>query len=241
MRIAVISDIHGNLEAFRAVLEDIRTQHVDKIITLGDLIDYGADSETIIKEHIRLNITAIRGNHEHALIDKGLIKHLSDNASESLRITRKMLSRECLEYINDLPLLLTMDGIRFIHALPPDSVIDYIDFVPFNILGYIFESYPETICFVGHTHKLGIYGYNNGNIKFYPIENEYTKLNPENRYIINAGSVGQPRDRDKHAKYVIFNKEDFILQRRLVDYNAHEAARKIRQSGYPEINAKRLL
>jgi len=241
MRIAILSDIHGNLEAFQAVLDDIHTQDIDKIISLGDLIDYGPDSEIIIQEHIRLNISSIQGNHENALINIGLLQTFSSIAYNSMKITRKHLSRESKKYIQTLPLFLIFDQIRFVHALPPDSVTRYIDFVPLHILGYIMESYPEPICFVGHTHKLGVYECSQNKVNFYrPAEKPIT-LNPASRYIINVGSVGQPRDRDKHSKYAIYDNALNSLVIRLIDYDAQKTANKILKLGYPEKNAQRLI
>ncbi|MBN2601693.1 MAG: metallophosphoesterase family protein [Candidatus Marinimicrobia bacterium] len=241
MRIAILSDIHGNLEAFQAVLDDIHTQNIDKIVSLGDMIDYGPDSERIIQEHIRLNIAAVQGNHENALINKGLLKSFSVNACESLKITRKHLSKESIKYIRTIPLFLCFNQIRFVHALPPDSVTRYIDFVPPHILGYIMESYPEPICFVGHTHKLGVYECSQNKVNFSRPADKPIILNPSSRYIINVGSVGQPRDRDKHAKYAIYDAALNSLVVRLIDYDAQKTVQKILKLGYPEKNATRLI
>ncbi|MBU0712315.1 metallophosphatase family protein [bacterium] len=241
MRIAVLSDIHGNLEAFQAVLDDIHTQDIGKIISLGDLIDYGPDSEIIIQEHIRLNIASIQGNHENALINIGLLQSFSSIAYNSMKITRKHLSRESKKYIQTLPLFLSFDQMRFVHALPPDSVTRYIDFVPPHILGYIAESYPEPICFVGHTHKLGVYECSQKKVNFFRPAEKQIILNPAFRNIINVGSVGQPRDRDKHAKYAIYDNTLNSLVIRLIDYDAQKTAKKILKLGYPEKNAQRLL
>ena len=241
MRIAVLSDIHGNLEAFRVVLDDIQTRNIDKIVSLGDLIDYGPDSEIIIQEHIRLNISAIQGNHENALINKNLLKSFSSVAYDSMKITRKLLSSESRKYIRTLPLFLSFDKMRFVHALPPDSVSQYIDQVPPHILGYVFESYPEPICFVGHTHRLGIYEYTENKVNFCRPSKKYNDLNAAHRYIFNVGSVGQPRDRDKHAKYIIYDNTINSIFLRLIDYNAQKTVRKILKLGYPEKNAKRLI
>lgn len=241
MRIAVISDIHGNLEAFQAVLEDIHTQNVDKIISLGDLIDYGPDSELIIQEHIRLKIASIQGNHENALINTALQNSFSAVAYDSLQITRRLLSVESMDYIHALPLSLTLDRLRFVHALPPESVSQYIDHVPPHILGYVFESYPEPVCFVGHTHKLGLYEYSRKKVNFQRLSAGHQDLNFANRYIVNVGSVGQPRDRDKHAKYVIYDDKLNSLSIRLVDYDARSTVRKILELGYPAANARKLI
>ncbi len=241
MRTAVLSDIHGNLEAFREVLADLDTRNVDRIISLGDIINYGPDSEEIVKEHIRLNICGIQGNHENALINIRMLNRLNSVAHESLRITQKLLSNASMEYIRTLPLYLTMDQMRFVHGTPPESVKEYIIQIPLHILGYIFESYPEMICFVGHTHLLGLYEYYQNKVKFIPLSEKHYDLKSGRRYIINAGSVGQPRTRDKRSAYVIYDDSLNILNIHHIDYDARKTAQKIRELGYPEFNAQRLL
>lgn len=240
MRLAIISDVHGNWEAFQAVLEDIQTQDIDKTVSLGDLIDYGPDSELIVQEYRRREITGVLGNHEQALFDPDLPESLVPAAYDSFQITRRQLSPESIQWLQNLPASLVVGKIRLVHGLPPDSAIDYIDYVPLHILRYVFQSYPEFICFVGHTHRVALYEYTPRDyVKITELPENY-KLNPKSRYIINAGSVGQPRDPDKRAKYVIYDTTQNSLELRRIEYDARKTAAKIRQLGYPEINARRL-
>ena len=126
MKIAVLADIHGNLEAFQTVLADLDQQAVDAVYCLGDFIDYGADSEEVACEIIRRNIPTIMGNHEYALLDDQILNNLTDIAYESLMITKNLISEATLDFIRTLPIYLVAENIRFVHGVPPDSLEDYI-------------------------------------------------------------------------------------------------------------------
>jgi len=241
MKFAVISDIHGNLEAFQAVLCDIEAQQADRIISLGDFIDYGPNPNEVTFELIHNFIPSILGNHEYALINDYILRSFSRVAYDSMQITRSLLSDIVLEYINTLPLFLIIENIRFVHGVPPNSALEYISQFPTLILSYVFESFPERIAFVGHTHTLGLYTYNGDSVTFSPIHEGDITLDSTKRHIVNAGSVGQPRDRDKHAKYVIYDTDTDNLKVRYVSYDVQETVKKIRRAGFPDYNATRLL
>jgi len=241
MKIAVLADIHGNLEAFQSVLEDLDQQSVDAVYCLGDFIDYGADSEEVACEIIRRNIPTIMGNHEYALLDSRIQNALSEIAYESLMITKNRISKATLDYIRTLPNYLVAGNIRFVHGVPPDSFEDYIIYFPDRYLNYIFQSFPEQIAFIGHTHTLGLYTYNGDYVTIESLHEREYALDPKRRYIINIGSVGQPRDNNKQAKYVLYDTQAGILTVRFLTYDAKKAAIKIIKAGLPEYNAARLL
>jgi len=241
MRLAVISDIHGNLEAFQEVLRDIDAQQPDRIISLGDFIDYGPNSNEVTHELIHHFIPSILGNHEYALINDHILHSFSKIAYDSMQITKSLLSDIVIDYIKTLPLFLIIENIRFVHGIPPDSALEYISQFPTPILSYIFESFPEKIAFVGHTHTLGLYTYDGDSVTFSPIHEGDMTLDPAKRYIINAGSVGQPREPDRRAKYVIFDSNKNVLRIRCLEYDPTETIRKIRQCGYPKLNVNRLI
>jgi predicted phosphodiesterase len=241
MKIAVLADIHGNLEAFQAVLEDLDQQVVDAVYCLGDFIDYGADSEAVASAIIRRKIPTIIGNHEYALLDDRILNHLTEIAYKSLMITKNLISEATFDFIRTLPIYLVAENIRFVHGVPPDSFEDYIIYYQDRYLKYIFQSFPEQIAFIGHTHTLGLYTYNDD---YVVIESLYAReycLDPKRRYIINIGSVGQPRDNNKQAKYAIYNTQTRKLTVRFLAYDIQKAADKIIKAGLPEFNATRLL
>jgi len=241
MKLAVISDIHGNLEAFQEVLRDIEAQETNRIISLGDFIDYGPNPNEVTFELIHNFIPSILGNHEYALINEHILRSFSRIAYDSMQITKSLLSDIVTEYIKTLPLFLIIENIRFVHGIPPDSALEYISQFPTPILSYVFESFPEKIAFVGHTHTLGLYTYDGDSVTFSHIHEGDTALDPAKRYIINAGSVGQPRNSNKQAKYIIYDTESMMVTVRFISYNARKTVKKIRDLGFPEINATRLL
>lgn len=243
MRFAIIADIHGNLAALEAVLADIDQQQIDRIVDLGDFVGYGPEPEDVTQLLRELQIAGIVGNHEVALTDDELLNYFSVDAFESIIITRQLISEQTLEYIKTLPVFLTVGNLRFVHGTPPDSYKDYINYYGEHELRKAFASTPEWITFVGHTHQLGLYESDaeNKNIHTFMLKKGCRQLSHQSKYIVNVGSVGQPRDENNSAKYVIFDDETDALEVRAVPYDVEHTIRLIQDIGLPESNAYRLL
>ena len=241
MKIAVLSDIHGNLEAFEAVLKDVDNSAADILVSLGDNVGYGPEPEQIVEILIQRKIPSVLGNHEHALLDPDHIDAFNPYAKASILITRNLLSEKSMAYIATLPRFIVMGGCRFVHGVPPDSPTRYIHYVRSDMLNRLFSAYAEPVCFVGHTHKLDLILFDGQNAVHKPLSKGPFKLDRTSRYIINSGSVGQPRDGDNHAKYVIWDTEEYLLDIRYVDYDIARVVEKIRASDLPLANAYRLL
>lgn len=235
MRLAVISDIHSNLDALKAVLTDISKQSIDDIISLGDNIGYGSEPEAVIANLKRHSIKSVLGNHEFALLDEDYLKMLNPDASKALLINRKKLSDQAKYYISTLKPFLVRHGCRFVHGVPPDSITDYIFKEPDWNLINIIERLEERIAFVGHTHQLEIYELDNGVLKKKVLMEKKIVLAKSRKYIINAGSVGQPRNGYNEAKYVIWDIDQNTIEARFVSYDYHKAAMKIRKAGIPRL------
>ena len=233
MRIAVISDIHGNLEAFTTALKDIELQAVEKIISLGDNIGYGADSEAVIQQMIENRIPSILGNHELACVNKKVYKWYSGDVKRSLDYTLSNLSPSSINYLNGLTVNLSCCQAFFVHGFWPDSVRHYLHQIPDLELLHAFKQMKESICFIGHTHRLSLVFPEDGNIKVRPLNPGMINLEKDKKYMINAGSVGQPRDNDPRARYVIWDTEKYCLGIRYVVYDNKTAARKIVAAGLP--------
>ena len=234
MRLAVISDIHSNLDALKAVLTDISKQSIDDIISLGDNIGYGPEPEAVIVNLKRYSIKSVLGNHEFALLDEDCLKTFNPYARKALLINRKKLSDQSKYYISTLKPCLVRHGCRFVHGIPPDSITDYIFKEPNQKLIHIIERLKERIAFVGHTHQLGIYELDNGILKKKILIEKRIVLAKSRKYIINAGSVGQPRDGYNEAKYVIWDIDEKTVEARFVSYDYHKVAIKIRKAGIPQ-------
>lgn len=240
MKLAVISDIHGNAAAFREVLRDIERAGISTIYCLGDSIGYGPEPDEVIRMVRERSILSIQGNHELAVNQPGYLNWFNPIARISLEKTLTMLSRKSLDDIAGLPFFLTGHNCRFVHGFPPDSATTYLfEADPEQVDAAMTEA-KEPICFVGHTHELMIVIHDGREVSRHPLKRETIMLDTGCRYIINVGSVGQPRDGTNHAKYVIFDDQALELEVRFVDYNVTETIDKIYAAGLPEQHAWRL-
>lgn len=240
MRLAIISDIHGNIEALNQVLADIDDHQMDKIINLGDNIGYGPDSEAVLACIIDRDIPSLMGNHELALLEPEILEWFNPAARESLAKTRETLSDASWAYIKTLEKAMVVDGHTFVHGFPPDSVMTYLfDVAPWK-LDHAFKTSMEQLCFVGHAHRLETVINDGKKIVREPLRRGLFHIDSSKQYIFNVGSVGQPRDTDNRAKYAIFDDESETLEIRFVQYDIVMTADKIIAAGLPKIHADRL-
>lgn len=241
MRIAVLSDIHGNMDAFEKVLEDIERIRPDAVFSLGDNIGYGPEPERVIQTLMRLQIPSVLGNHELAANDPGFLEWFNPLARRSLAMTFERLSPESLGFIQQLPTHLSAHGLRMVHGFPPDSPTLYMFQVESRQKHQILMSLPERVCLVGHMHVLEIASGDRAGLSEVAFREGENALDADRAYLINIGSVGQPRDGDLRAKYVVWDAVRNTLDIRCVAYDARAAAAKIIAAGMPEAHARRLL
>lgn len=241
MRIAILSDIHGNLDAFKNVLKDMKGLSADRAVCLGDSIGYGPEPEGTIKLIMKSGISCVKGNHEMALTEPKLQKWFNPAALESINKSIKMLSPESISYLSQLQSSLVINQFRFVHGCPPDSYLIYLFQLSETKMKKIFQESGEWISFVGHTHDLKLITFINHNVIHKPLHQGIVHLNPEAKYIINVGSVGQPRDVNNAAKYVIFDTSASTLDVRFVPYDVSLVYKKIIAAGLPRVHAERLL
>ena len=241
MRLAVIADIHGNFRALQAVLADLATMEVDRIVSLGDNIGYGPEPEEVVRELIRHRIVSVLGNHELALVNSGYRKRLHAVARDSLALSRALLSPASLHWLAGLPTALIDDGARFVHGCPPQSATVYLHAPTETRLRNLFATYPEPICFAGHTHDLDLHSLDGDTVASVPLAVGLVRVEPEIRYLILPGSVGQPRDPfGWQAKYVVWDRAAATIEVRAVAYDVHTTIRLLGERGFPASNAKRL-
>lgn len=238
MRIAVISDIHGNYEALLRVLEDITGQGADRIISLGDNIGYGADSDKVIQTLQAMEVVSIRGNHEMAVLDTRVRSWFKPEARAALDIAIDSLSPGAMAYIRDLDPFLSFEACYFVHGFPPDSARVYLFQAGEERMRKALNRLDVSACFVGHTHRLSlVYPRGPGFMRETPVNGTHLMI----RHLpcfINAGSVGQPRDGSTKAQYVIWDTRLSELTVRILTYDAATAARKIRDAGIPGCYAR---
>jgi diadenosine tetraphosphatase ApaH/serine/threonine PP2A family protein phosphatase len=241
MRLAVLSDIHGNLDALDAVLSDLERQEIDQVLCLGDSIGYGPQPEEVLARLIERGIPSLLGNHELAVVDPSALMGFNIVARRALRHSIAQLSQPSLELIAQMPLFAVRRGCRFVHGFPPDSATRYLFQVPETGLRAAFHALSERLCFVGHTHELALIRRCGLCIEHRRLASGSVALDAAAAYLVNVGSVGQPRDGNHDAKYLIWDDAQWCIDVRYVPYDCHAVYRKILAAGLPETYALRLL
>jgi predicted phosphodiesterase len=234
--IAVISDIHANLEALETCLKKIDEIKPDKLVCLGDLVDYCAEpNECVELVKSRADVVVV-GNHDRAQIDYSLVEDFTENAYISSVHTRSVIKPQHVEYFKTLPYTYSTEDLLFVHASPrkPEE-FDYI--VTSAEAKENFKYFREQICFIGHSHYPCIFEQAGGLSSWIETGN----LNKEKRYIINVGSVGQPRDGDYRACFGLFDMKKFTFKHVRLDYPVQLTSNKIINEGLPVHLAERIL
>ncbi|MEK6691724.1 MAG: metallophosphoesterase family protein [Nitrospirota bacterium] len=230
MRYAIVSDIHSNLEAFNIVLFELEGESPDQVLCLGDIVGYGPDpNECITKIRETANIVIV-GNHDHAAIGLTDISYFNPYARDAIEWTMGELSEKEKGYLKQLPFNteITKDDLFLVHSTPkrPQNW-NYIFTVEDAIEN--FRYFTQRICFIGHSHVPVIIKMDNsGGIE---IISEEAIIDEEHRYIINVGSVGQPRDGNADAAYAIFDKERSTVKIKRVSYNYKKTQEKMKKAG----------
>jgi predicted phosphodiesterase len=239
LRYAIFSDIHGNLEAFQAVLNDITTKKIQNLIFLGDIVGYGANPKECIDLLMEKTQAIVAGNHDWGVAGKTSISYFNSVAQVAIEWTISQLSPEYKNFLAQLPLKREEKDFIYTHSTPINP----------QEWNYIFSEYEaiknlktltKKICFIGHSHIPIIFVLNQSGELLFTTKLSEVILEEKNRYLINVGSVGQPRDGNPKAAYGIFDteKNTFSLQR--VDYDITNAQRKILSAGLPSVLAKRI-
>jgi predicted phosphodiesterase len=241
MRIAVMSDIHANFEALEAVFQDQEKCYIDAVFCLGDLIGYGPDPDKVVLTIRDRKIDTVMGNHEFAINDPSSLYWFNPSARESLRWTARQLSEESLAFISTLQRFQIVQGCHIVHGFPPNSVTNYAFAVSDRDIRKTFAEMSQRICFIGHTHLLEIIAFDGQKLIRSSLANAIIKLPENQQHIVNVGSVGQPRDGNHDAKYVIYDTDQNTLELRLVSYDIMAVVNKIRAAGLPDTHAVRLL
>jgi predicted phosphodiesterase len=236
MKFAIIADIHGNLEALRVVLEDIKQQKCTHYACLGDVVGYNANPKECLDIVRAMNIPCVKGNHDEYCSTDGPLEGFNPAAAEAVRWTRRQLTEDDKHWLNELKYWRIIINFTLVHATLDGP----------QRWGYVFEklaaaasfTYQNTaVCFFGHTHvpvafirdsmvRGGTYS------KF--------KIEPGKKYFVNVGAVGQPRDNNPKAAYVVYDVDEGTIELRRLDYDIPAAQKKILDAGLPPRLAERL-
>lgn len=237
MKYAILSDIHGNLEALQVAFASLDREGVDQVICLGDIVGYGADPDACVDLiRARCEVT-IQGNHDSAVVGSTSTETFTRRAQLSTDWTREQLTPENLEWLNTLPLNRTLDRFLVVHSSPLDPR-EWYYVLQQSMANDAFRHFEERLCFVGHSHVPVVFR-ESGDRGEAPGELEI-ELDENDRYLINIGSVGQPRDGDPRLAYGLYDSNRHSIRIVREEYDHESASRKIIDAGLPEELGKRL-
>lgn len=229
MRLAILSDIHANKEALQAALDAIATQDVHSILCLGDIVGYGPDPEAcveLVREHCSITLL---GNHDEAVAKKQGVKALPRAGQQAVHLHRAWLSDDQLDWLDSLPLTHAVENAFFVHS-SPDAPNAWKRLDTFPLVQAQFSAFEEPICFIGHSHKPTVVSNTPG----------VTRVRPGHRFLVDVGSIGQPRDRDPRLSYVTFDTEAFQVEMHRRYYDVAKTVAGIHARGLPEGLGSRL-
>lgn len=232
MRVAIISDIHSNLEALQKAFEIIDEKNIDEVVCLGDLVGYGANPNECVDLTRKRASCVLLGNHDQAAFDLSQTEHFNRHARTAAYWTNQTLTQENLEYLKALPFQRVIDDLTFVHASPKDP--DQWEYIFSAHEAKInFESFQTRICFVGHTHIPGIFPED--------LKIQKSKVTRESRCIVNVGSIGQPRDGNWKLSFGVFDTSGWTYELIRSEYDVQAASAKIVAADLPRFLADRLL
>jgi len=236
MRFALFGDIHANLEALEAVLEDAANQGCTDYVCMGDLVGYNADPTACLEIVRSQNWPVVKGNHDEDASEDHPLEKMNPVAAEALEWTRKQLSDEQRAWLRHIRMVRQVENFTVVHStLDQPQSWTYVTnkFEAMSNFSYQFTN----LCFHGHTHVPRIFIRED---RVMEIEETSVIINPKFKYFINTGSVGQPRDGDWRACYAIYDVPTSTVSFRRVEYDLLTTQQKIRAAGLPEILAERL-
>jgi diadenosine tetraphosphatase ApaH/serine/threonine PP2A family protein phosphatase len=232
MRYAIIADIHSNLDAFQAVLEDISVRGaVDEIWCLGDIVGYGPEPRQCIELVKRYCAVCVTGNHDLAAIGKMELAYFNPAAAEACLWTARELNPVDARYLGELPLKVTRDDFLLVHGSPAEPALEYI--ISASIAEKNFALFTDKFCLVGHSHVPMAYKEEGHTSSTIHLTEGVGLVMRRQRMIVNPGSVGQPRDGDPRASYAIYDSEGKMLRLHRVEYNIGATQGKMMQAHLP--------
>jgi predicted phosphodiesterase len=238
MRVAVVSDIHGNLHALRAVLDAVAAEEVDALWCLGDLVGYGPRPNECCAEVERAAQLCLVGNHDLGVLGRIPLAEFSDDAAAAARWSQSVLSSEARAFLEHLGSLGSAEDVELFHASPRDPVWEYVLSDEVALAAFRLTSAPVVL--VGHSHVALAFVLENGAVDGAVVPGGAEIDLADGRFILNPGSVGQPRDGDPRAAYLVLDLDTRRALHRRVAYPIERTQEEIRERGLPEALADRL-
>jgi predicted phosphodiesterase len=243
MRILVLSDLHANASALDAVLEAVKGRW-DRPVCLGDVVGYGPDPNEVTARLRELGAQTIRGNHDKAVTGLMVADDFNPVAKAAVDWTRSQLRPDHLEWLASLPRgPLATDSIVLVHGALQDE--DEYVFTPAQALDGLLDS-TAGVTFFGHTHHQGGFSYQDSQLELLQIRPRATesfaplRIEPPRRYLLNPGSIGQPRDGDPRAAFAVADLDHHIVEFWRVPYDIAAVQQRMRLAGLPEPLIQRL-
>jgi predicted phosphodiesterase len=239
MRYAILSDIHANLAALEAVLDDLKERGIDELWCLGDTVGYGPSPNECIELLRSFENFCIAGNHDWGSTGKISISEFNQDAAFACQWTKGILTAENAGYLRNLPEIVERDDITMAHGSPRRPIWEYImnseearENLPY---------FKTPFCLVGHTHISLVFHQGKRRVPvFRHLDDGEEIALSEGRYIINPGSVGQPRDGDPRGSYAVYDAEAKKVTLYRVPYDIAQTQQRMREEGLPRFLIERL-
>jgi diadenosine tetraphosphatase ApaH/serine/threonine PP2A family protein phosphatase len=234
MRYAIISDIHSNLAAFQAVLNDInKTGGIERIWCLGDIVGYGPDPKECIELLRQYEHVCVAGNHDWGALEKIDLNDFNPEAAAACRWTGQQLGPDEIDYLANLPLTLHEGDFTLAHGSPREPIWEYL--LSTYSARISFDYFQTKYCLVGHSHVPAVFEQlaDSEDCFLAELSPDAPLILGENRQIINPGGVGQPRDGDPRAAYAIYDSEHGVIQHHRVPYDIDATQQKMAEYGLP--------
>ena len=238
MRVAVVSDIHGNLHALRAVLDAVAAEEVDALWCLGDLVGYGPRPNECCAEVERAASLCLVGNHDLGVLGRIPLAEFSDDAGVAARWSQSVLGGEARAFLERLQSRGSAEDVELFHASPRDPVWEYVLSDEVALAAFRLTSAPVVL--VGHSHVALAFVLEDGAVDGAVVPGGAEIDLADGRFILNPGSVGQPRDGDPRAAYLVLDLDAKRALHRRVAYPIERTQEEIRERGLPEALADRL-
>lgn len=243
MKIIIISDIHSNYDALLEFEKRLRNIEFDEIWCLGDVVGYNAEPNECVEWVKKNSKYILMGNHDYAVLNREEKFLFNEYARKAIEWTEKKLYHENKIFLGTFKISLKIDEIFLVHSSPSAPLKwEYVFGIEEAIHNFSF--FEEKICFLGHTHIPSIFELKDEKLKMiypeYKNEKFFYVLDNNAKYIINPGSIGQPRDGDPRLSFCIFDEKNYAVEFFRFEYNIEEAARKVFESDLPRFLGERL-
>ena len=239
MKVAVISDIHANKQAFEAALEDISASEAAEVWCLGDLVGYGADPDACVELARTHAAVCLAGNHDLAVTGEVPLDEFSRGASVAAQWTQEVIAQDNLEFLRGLVAQGREDRVGLYHASPRDPVWEYV--LSTLVADLCMDAQDDRVCLIGHSHVALSFTREEGELATGEPRRDGAQLDiSSGRWLLNPGSVGQPRDGDPRAAWLLLDLDGMTASYMRTEYDIAGAAAAIRAAHLPDSLAERL-